>query len=272
VQLTISTPNGLIDGYLAVPSVEVSGEGPWPGVVVVHDALGFNDDVRQIAGRFATAGYVAIVPNLYARGGALRCIRGVFKALNAGSGPAFDDIEAARRLIAGRGDCTGRIGVVGFCLGGGFALLTAARGFQASAPYYGMLPKDLALLDGACPVVSSFGKKAQLTGSTEDWSGYYIAETKKVLDGSWTGARRTRWGIKEGLVVMAPLNPDIPPAAVKIFEEKKSKIISGELKPFAGPIKDNTGKEMVAAGATMADATASSLNWYVEGIEGSIPK
>jgi len=120
--------------------------------------------------------------------------------------------------------------------------------------------------------MSSFGKKAQLTGSTEDWSGYYIAETKKVLDGSWTGARRTRWGIKEGLVVMAPLNPDIPPAAVKIFEEKKSKIISGELKPFAGPIKDNTGKEMVAAGAAMADATASSLNWYVEGIEGSIPK
>jgi len=120
--------------------------------------------------------------------------------------------------------------------------------------------------------MSSFGKKAQLTGSTEDWSGYYIAETKKVLDGSWTGARRTRWGIKEGLVVMAPLNPDIPPAAVKIFEEKKRKIVSGELKPFAGPIKDNTGKEMVAAGATMADATASSLNWYVEGIEGSIPK
>jgi basic membrane protein A and related proteins len=120
--------------------------------------------------------------------------------------------------------------------------------------------------------MSSFGKKAQLTGSTEDWSGYYIAETKKVLDGSWTGNRRTRWGIKEGLVVMAPLNPDIPPAAVKVFEEKKAKIVSGELKPFAGPIKDNTGKEMVAAGATMADATASSLNWFVEGIEGNIPK
>jgi basic membrane protein A and related proteins len=120
--------------------------------------------------------------------------------------------------------------------------------------------------------MSSFGKKAQLTGSTEDWSGYYIAETKKVLDGSWTGNRRTRWGIKEGLVVMAPLNPDIPPAAVKVFEEKKAKIVSGELKPFGGPIKDNTGKEMVAAGATMADATASSLNWFVEGIEGNIPK
>ena len=98
--------------------------------------------------------------------------------------------------------------------------------------------------------MSSFGKKAQLSGTTEDWSGYYIAETQKVLDGTWTGNRHTRWGIKEGMVVMAPLNPQIPPAAVKVFEEKKAAIVSGALNPFAGPIKDNTGKEMVAAGKT----------------------
>jgi basic membrane protein A len=120
--------------------------------------------------------------------------------------------------------------------------------------------------------MSSFGKKAQLSGTTEDWSGYYIAETQKVLDGTWTGNRHTRWGLKEGLVVMAPLNPDIPPAAVKVFEEKKAALIAGTLNPFAGPIKDNTGKEMVAAGSVMPDATFNSLNWYVEGIEGSVPK
>jgi basic membrane protein A and related proteins len=120
--------------------------------------------------------------------------------------------------------------------------------------------------------MSVFGKKAQLSGTTEDWSGYYIAETKKVLDGTWTGNRRTRWGLKEGLVVMAPLNPDIPPAAVKVFEERKAKIMSGELNPFGGPIKDNAGTEMVAAGSVMPDKTFSSLNWYVEGVEGSVPK
>ena len=120
--------------------------------------------------------------------------------------------------------------------------------------------------------MSSFGKKAQLTGTTEDWSGYYIAETRKVLDGTWTGNRHTRWGIKEGMVVMAPLNPDIPPAAVKIFEEKKARIIAGELNPFTGPIKDNTGKELVAAGNTMPEAIFNSLNAYVDGIEGSVPK
>jgi simple sugar transport system substrate-binding protein len=74
--------------------------------------------------------------------------------------------------------------------------------------------------------MSAFGKKAQLTGSTEDWSSYYIAETKKVLDGSWTGNRHTRWGIKEGMVVMAPLNPAIPPAVVKVFDEKKADIVA----------------------------------------------
>jgi carboxymethylenebutenolidase len=159
VRLTIPAPNGPVEGYLATPTAAVSGEGPWPGVVVIHDVLGFNDDVRRIAARFATAGYVAIVPNLYARGGAIRCVRGIFKALSSGQGPAFEDIEAARRLIADRDDCTGRIGIVGFCMGGGFALLCAPRGFQASAPYYGVMPKDLAMLDGACPVVASLGGK-----------------------------------------------------------------------------------------------------------------
>jgi basic membrane protein A and related proteins len=120
--------------------------------------------------------------------------------------------------------------------------------------------------------MSSFGKKAQLSGTTEDWSGYYIAETKKVMDGSWTGNRHTRWGLKEGMVVMAPLNPAIPPEAVKVFEDKKAKLISGELNPFGGPIKDNTGKELVPAGGKLADATFNSMSVYVEGIEGTVPK
>jgi basic membrane protein A and related proteins len=122
--------------------------------------------------------------------------------------------------------------------------------------------------------MASFGPKAQLTGSTEDWSGYYIAETKKVLDGTWTGQRHTRWGLKEGMVVMAPLNSAIPPSAVKVFEEKKAALISGELKPFVGPITDNTGVERVAPGKTMTDADTPfhSVNWYVQGIDGSVPK
>ena len=122
--------------------------------------------------------------------------------------------------------------------------------------------------------MSSFGPKGQLSGSTEDWSGYYIAETQKVLDGTWTGNRHTRWGLKEGMVVMAPLNPAIPPEAVKVFEEKKAALISGALVPFGGPISDNTGTVKVPAGSTMTDKDAAfnSVNWYVAGIDGSVPK
>jgi carboxymethylenebutenolidase len=157
VTVRIPSTDGEIEGYLTVPTPAVSGTGPWPGVVVVHDALGMSDDVRTIAERFATAGYLAVAPDLFSRGGFLRCVRAVFGQLASGSGQAFDDIEAARTLLAGRDDCTGQVGVAGFCMGGGFALLAAPRGFQASAPYYGAVPGDTSVLRGSCPVVASFG-------------------------------------------------------------------------------------------------------------------
>jgi carboxymethylenebutenolidase len=161
------TIEGELKAHLAVPPV---GAGPWPGVVVLHEAFGLNDDIRQQTDRLASAGYVALALDLYSRGGARRCIKGVFRAAMRGEGQALDDIEAGRRWLAAREDCTGRVGVIGFCLGGGFALLTASRGFAASAPNYAHLPKDLdAALQGACPVVASYGAKDRtLRGTAEE--------------------------------------------------------------------------------------------------------
>src|SRR5215210_8885374 len=148
---------GDVKAHLAVPPV---GAGPWPGVIVLHESFGLNDDIRQQADRLAAAGYLALAPDLFSAGGAWRCIRATFTALTRGHGKAFDDIEAARTWLAAREDCSGRVGVIGFCMGGGFALLTAARGFDASAPNYAHLPKDLdGALDGAWPVVASYGAK-----------------------------------------------------------------------------------------------------------------
>src|SRR5579875_426489 len=153
-ELHIPGGGGAVDAYLAVPPV---GGGPWPAVVVVHDAFGLTDVTREHADHLAAAGYLAVVPDLYTQGGMARCVRETFRSLSAGRGRPFDDIEAVRRWALARDDTTDRVGVIGFCTGGGFALATAATGFAASAPNYGMLPKDRSVLDGACPVVASYG-------------------------------------------------------------------------------------------------------------------
>lgn len=135
-----------------------SGAGPWPGVVVVHEAFGVDDVMRRQVQRLTEAGYLALLPDLFTAGGARRCLIATFRALSAGQGRAFADIESARSLLAGRADCTGSIGIIGFCMGGAFALVAANRGFDVSSVNYGVLPKDLdTALDGACPIVASYG-------------------------------------------------------------------------------------------------------------------
>lgn len=148
--------NGTVPGYLAVPP---GSPGPWPGVVVIHEAFGLNEDIRKKADELAARGYLALAPDLYGGKSWVRCIRGAFGQVRARSGPAFTALEAARAFLAARADCTGKTGVIGFCMGGGFALLCAPReGFAAAAVNYGEVPEDAeGVLAGACPVVGSYG-------------------------------------------------------------------------------------------------------------------
>lgn len=146
--------------YVARPP----GEGPFPGVVMVHEAFGLDDVMRRSADHLAAMGYVVAAPDLFGAGRRLPCLVATFRSLRAGSGPAFDDLEATRRMLLGRDDATGGVGVIGFCMGGAFALLLAqpGRGYDVASVNYGMLAQGDAQLDalaGGCPVVASYGAK-----------------------------------------------------------------------------------------------------------------
>jgi carboxymethylenebutenolidase len=141
-------------GYLASPA----GTGPWPAVVMIHEIFGLDDVMRRHADRLAGLGYLTLAVDLFSAGGARRCLVSTMRTMIRGHGRAFADISAARDYLAGSPDCTGKIGVIGFCMGGGFALLSAGDGYEAAAVNYGQLPRHLdEALAGACPIVGSYG-------------------------------------------------------------------------------------------------------------------
>ncbi len=152
-----------LKGILALPA----GKGPWPAVVMVHEVFGTDENMRAQMTRLAQAGYAVIMPDLYSRGGMRKCLTATFRALAAGRGQAFDDVEAAKNYIQARTDVTDKVGVIGFCMGGGFALLLANQGYDAANANYGMLPKNMEeALAGACPILGNYGAKdGQLKGA-----------------------------------------------------------------------------------------------------------
>src|ERR1700741_5652669 len=155
---------GSAAAYLAVPA---SSPGAWPRVVVIHEVFGLHADLRGHADRLAALGYLALAPDLLDGKFWVRCIPSMFRQLRAGSGPAFEVLDECRGWLAARPDCTGKTGVIGFCMGGGFALLCAPRGeYSAAAVNYGMVPADAeAALTGSCPVIGSYGGRDSMGGS-----------------------------------------------------------------------------------------------------------
>ena len=119
--------------------------------------------------------------------------------------------------------------------------------------------------------MSKYGPKAHLTATTHLWDKYYIQKAREVIAGTWK-AGDTWGGIKEGMIKLAPYGPDVPEEAKTLVAAAEKAIAAGTLHPFAGPLKDNEGKERIAAGQTMSDGDMLGFQWYVEGIQGKLPK
>lgn len=153
----ITTPAGQIPIYVARPA----STSPVPGVVVIHDAMGMSNEICAQADWLAANGYLAVAPDLFHGRNKIACMVGIMRQTRDRQGPAFAAIEACRAWLAEQPGCTGRSGVIGFCFGGGLALLLAPdRGFSAASVNYGTVrgsAYSAGLLETACPIVGSYG-------------------------------------------------------------------------------------------------------------------
>ena len=116
----------------------------------------------------------------------------------------------------------------------------------------------------------AFAPGAQLAAVTHHWGGYYTQVARSVLDGNWKP--QPVWGgMKDGLVQLTALNSSVPQQARSLIEARRQAIIAGSFAPFSAPLVDNEGKQRLAAGR-LDDNAIASMNWFVQGVVGSLPK
>lgn len=143
--------------YFARPE----GEGPFPGVVVIHEIFGLNDNIREITRRFAEAGYAALAVDLFAGRNRTLCLfrfmsQIQFNSLHNGS---VGDLKHALTHLATLPQVDGnRVGAIGFCMGGSFAIAWACtdKRLKVIAPFYALNPRPLKAVERLCPVVGSY--------------------------------------------------------------------------------------------------------------------
>ena len=119
--------------------------------------------------------------------------------------------------------------------------------------------------------MKKFAPNAHLASVVIKWGVYYTAAVQEVMDGKWKSSH-VWWGIPQKAVAVESINKQAVSAdAQKAFDTKYTQIAGGWT-PFTGPIKDQAGTVKVAAGVALGDQDLVPMNWFVEGVEGSLPK
>ena len=116
--------------------------------------------------------------------------------------------------------------------------------------------------------MATFAPKAHLTAPVWNWKVYYTKVVDEVRKGTWKAG--AVWpGMAEGIVDLAPFGPMVPKEVQDKVNAEKAKIIAGEQKIFAGPIKDQNGEVKLVAGKVASDEELLGMTWFVEGVIGS---
>ncbi len=124
---------------------------------------------------------------------------------------------------------------------------------------------------GQASDMSGFAPKAQLTSIVDEWGPYYVARTKAALDGTWESGD-TWAGLKDGMVVISPYGDAVPQNVRDAADAVKDGIINGSMHPFQGPVNKQDGTVYTPEGEVTSDIDLLKMDWYVEGVQGSLPK
>jgi simple sugar transport system substrate-binding protein len=119
--------------------------------------------------------------------------------------------------------------------------------------------------------MSKYGGNAQLAASELNWGVIYEATSKEIQAGKWK-PNHIWWGVDHNAINIDHFSPVVPDAVKKLALERRDALRAGKLHPFTGPLKDQGGKEFVAAGKTFTDADLQKMNFYVQGVVGDVPK
>ena len=118
---------------------------------------------------------------------------------------------------------------------------------------------------------SKFAPEKHLTSAIWNWGPYYVAAVKQVRAGTWKSTDEW-WPIGTGIVGLSPFGPVVADTLKNLVEQRKQDLMAGHFDVFWGPIKDQSGKLRIAAGEKPADEVLLGMNWFVEGVVGTVPK
>ena len=234
-QVILQTNDGPCAAWVFAPD----GDGPWPGVIMYYDGFGLRPGMAQMAQRIADAGYVVLLPDLFHRFGPyeilapVEVLKGDFRAIvgprmaSTDAHKAADDTAAFIDYLDSREDVAGhKIGAVGFCMGGGMAIMAAAcypdRIFAAASFHGGGLASD----DPASPHLQASRIKAELYIAAADKDHSYPPEMAERFEKALNDARVTfRSELYEGQS-HGWMKPDMPVYDPEAAERGWSKLFA----------------------------------------------